>query len=149
MSEPAEWWNGQGAGEPSVPTITGKAVKVTVYEPNDDTGQGMFSPIHKACLDIIQRLCQSRQVQNQASDFETPGSLEAFCDALRQRRWRNATKPDKTIWEDRYYANFGGIEWPHGYYGARKFWADEWNTALGWEVRLAGCCKGSCKNLSC
>ena len=149
ISQPAEWWYGEGAGEPPVPTTTGKPVKVTVYESTDRTGDGMFFPIHEACLDIIHRLCQIREMRNQASDSETPKSLEAFCDELRQRRYRNLAKPDVSKCVDRYYARSGGIEWLHGYYGARKFWADEWNTEPGWEVRITYCCTEACKNLTC
>ena len=115
--------------------MAGKTVEIIVYEPTDDVGS-MFFPIHKACLDIIERLCQIRQAQDQAFGSDRPKTLEAFCDALRQRRWRNLTKPDKSMREDQYYANCGGIEWPHGYYGARQFWADEWNTEPGWEVHM-------------
>ena len=139
ISQPAEWWYREGA-EPPVPTTTGKKVKVTVYESNDSTGDGMFFPIHKACLDIIQLLCQMRETRNLASDSEMPRSLEAFCDELRQRKWRNLAKPDVSTWVDRYYARSGGLEWLHGYYGARKFWADEWNTEPEWEVRIARYC---------
>lgn len=59
---------------------------IFVYEHNDNTGQGMFFPIHKACLNITQRMCQVHQAQNQASDSEIPKSLEDFCDALRQAK---------------------------------------------------------------
>lgn len=104
-----------------------------MYEPADDAN-GMLLPIHKACLDILQRLCQFRQVQNPALGSDKPRTLLAFCDALQQRRWKNMTKPDKSMSEDQYYAYYGGIEWPHDYYGARQFWADEWNEEPGWEV---------------
>lgn len=109
----------------------------------------MFFPIHQACLDILQHLCQIREPRNQASDSETPESLEAFCDKLRQRRYGNLAEPDVSKWVDRYYARPCGIEWLHGYYGARKFWTDEWNTELGWEVRVARCWTEGCKNPSC
>lgn len=137
ISQPAQWWYREGAGEPSVPTVAEKMAMIFVYEPSDNTSEGMFAPIHEACLDITQRICQIRPAQQQASDSEMPKSLEEFCDALKQRRWRNASKPDVSVWEDSYYANSGGIEWQHGYYGARRFWADEWNTERGWEVGTA------------
>ena len=38
---------------------------------------------------------------------------------LRQRRWSNLSEPSKAKQENRYYAQFGGIEWEHGDYGAR------------------------------
>ena len=54
-------------------------VQVQVYESTLNTsGEGMFLPIHKACLGIIQKLCQMRQAQSQASGPEIPKTLEAF-----------------------------------------------------------------------
>lgn len=126
-----------GMGEPSIPTISSKTTKIGVYEDafeaaDDnyeaaDDASGMLFPIHQTCLDILQRLCRIRQAQKQASDSRTPTTLEAFCDALRQRRWRNLADTNRpwTSNEGYYYAKSGGIEWPHGYYGARQFWADE------------------------
>ncbi|KAF6232401.1 hypothetical protein HO173_009506 [Letharia columbiana] len=133
LSQPAIWDYGMGAGEPQLPIIAGKTARITVHEPVDH-GDGMLSPIHKACLDILQRLCQIRQAQNEASASEEPKTLDAFCDALRQRRWRNFIEPDKSTSEDYYYAKSGGIEWLHNYYGARQFWTDEWDTEPGWEL---------------
>ena len=130
-----------GAGEPAIPTTAGKTAKIGVYEPADDAN-GMLFPIHKACLDILQRLCQIRQGQNEASESEKPKTLDAFCNALQQQRRRNLMDTNKPLRnnEDYYYANSGGIEWPHDYYGARQFWADEWNTEPGWEVCMAKQC---------
>ena len=94
----------------------------------------MLFPMHKACLDILQRLCQIRQAQDQGPATDMPKILEAFCDAFEQRRRKNIDDPNKSKNEDYYYAKSGGIEWSHDYYGARQFWADEWNTEPGWEV---------------
>lgn len=129
-SSPAIWDYGMGAGEPAVPTVAGKTTKISVYEPADNAN-GMLFPIHQTCLDILQRVCQIRQAQNRASTLETPKTLDAFCDALQQRRRMNFAKPDKSTREDYYYASSGGIEWPDDYYGARRFLADEWNTDRG------------------
>ena len=86
VSQPAEWSRGEGIGEPFVPTIEGKMVQVEVYEPKNNTSrEGMFFPIHKACLDIIQRLCHIRQAQSQASRSEIPKTFEAFCEAYGSR----------------------------------------------------------------
>lgn len=136
FSPPAIWEYGWGIGEPSVPIVEGKQKKVTIFEPVDNVN-GMFFPIHQACLDILQRMCQIRQAQDQSSNFEKPKTLEAFCDALLQQRKGNFTEPDKSRSWSGYYANSGGIEWLHDYYGARKFWTDEWDTEAGWEVRIA------------
>lgn len=136
LSSPATWEYGYGIGEPAILTFAGKTVKIEVYEPADDAG-GMLFPIHKVCLDILQRLCQTRQAQNRTSGSGKPTTLEAFCEGLRQQRSKNFTEPDKSRSMNGYYANSGGIEWLHDYYGARQFWADEWNVEPGWEVSIA------------
>ncbi|KAL9628894.1 MAG: hypothetical protein Q9164_007112 [Protoblastenia rupestris] len=133
LSGPAEWQYKMGAGEPAIHTTTGKAEKTWVYEATDEAN-GMLFPIHKACLDLIDQLCQLRQRVNPSMYNKKPSTLETFCDALQQQRWNNLHKPDKSPEEDYYYAKSGGIEWPHGYYGARQFWADEWDTEPGWEL---------------
>ena len=135
QSSPAIWEYGWGIGEPGVPTVEGKQKKVAIFEPVDDV-KGMFFPIHKACLDILKRICQIRQAEDQSFSSAKPKTLEAFCDALLQQRKTNFTEPDKSRSWSGYYANSGGIEWLHDYYGARRFWADEWNTESGWEVSL-------------
>lgn len=139
ISSPAIWEYGYGIGEPSILTIAGKEKKVTIYEHVDNV-KGMFFPIHKTCLDILQRICQIRQAQDQGSDSAKPKTLEAFCDALLQQRKRNFTDPKRSVSAERRYAGAGGIEWPHDYYGARQFWTDEWDTEPGWEVRIAKQC---------
>ena len=134
LSAPAEWQYKMGAGEPAIPTTAGKAEKTWVYEATDEAN-GMLFPIHKACLDMIEQLCQLRQQAYPSMHNKRPSTLETFCDSLQQQRWNNLHKPDKPPEEDYYYAKSGGIEWPHEYYGARQFWADEWDTEPGWEVR--------------
>ena len=136
FSPPATWAYGMGAGEPAVPTIAGKTKKITIYEPVDNV-EGMFYPMHKACIDIVQRMCYLRQAQDQGSESEKLKTPETFCDALLQQRKRNFTEPDKMMSAERNYANACGIEWLHGYYGARQFWTDEWDTEPGWGVRIA------------
>lgn len=136
ISPPAIWEYGWGIGEPSIPTIAGTTIKKRTYEPVNDN-EGMLHPIHKACLDILQRLCQLRQAANETSDSSKPKTLEAFCEALRQQRIRNLTEPDDSRSVKGYNVSYGGIEWLHGYYGARQFWSDKWDTEQGWEVRTA------------
>lgn len=89
----------------------------------------MLFPIHQACLDIVDLMCERRKDR----DSREPKTLEEFCDLLELRRRVNSNDSAK-IMEDQYYGNQGGLEWTHGYYGARQFWADEWETLPGWEV---------------
>ena len=49
---------------------------------------------------------------------------------------------------DHYYGRSGGIEWDHEYYGARQFWADEWDTAAGWEHLCADPSSGNIPSLT-
>jgi len=69
-------WEYRGnLGEPLVPTKAGKTTEVAVYDRLDEM-QSMLFPVHKACLEILYRLCQTRQTP------EVPKTLEAFCDVL-------------------------------------------------------------------
>lgn len=39
-----------------------------------------------------------------------------------------------------------GLEWEHGYYGARQFWGQEWESEDQWEVGISqSCCNRSSK----
>ena len=135
LSQDATWEYEQSSyGKLSVPTVAGTTAEIDVYYEHGRHANSMLFPMHKACLDILQRLCQIRQAQNQGPAAGMPTTLEAFCDAFQQRRRKNLNEPDKSMGEDFYYAKSGGIEWSHDYYGARQFWADEWNTEPGWEV---------------
>lgn len=109
--------------------------RIPVYEPSDDQNGTLF-PIHQACLDIVDRLCQYRQEQAPSPDANSPKTLQDFCDGLESRRTANVNDT-KRILKNRYYANSGGIEWEHGYYGARQWWTDEWDTFPGWEFLCA------------
>ena len=136
LSQEATWAYDQPRyGQISVPTVAGATAEIEVYvEHGSHANSSMLFPMHKACLDLLQRLCQIRQARNPGPDADMPKTLEAFCDAFQQRRRKNLNDPDKSMDEDYYYAKSGGIEWSHDYYGARQFWADEWNTESGWEV---------------
>lgn len=127
FSGPATW-RYRTTLEPAIPTTEGKTEKLPVYESTDEEN-GMLFPIHQACLDIVDQLCERRKDH----DTKEPKTLEDFCDLLELRRRVNSNDSRK-IMEDQYYANQGGLEWTHGYYGARQFWADEWETLPGWEV---------------
>ncbi|KAG6985323.1 hypothetical protein G7Y79_00110g101640 [Physcia stellaris] len=126
VSPPAAWFYGYGRGEPEIPTTKGPTKDPGVYVALDHDDDMVF-PIHKACLQIIERLCQTRQLQAHASKTEKPASLLDFCDGLRKQRWSNCEVSNNPFNRDDYYARSGGLEWPHGYYGARQFWTDEWD----------------------
>ena len=127
FSGPATW-RYRTTLDPAIPTTEGKTEKLPVYESTDEEN-GMLFPIHQACLDIVDQFCERRKDH----DTNEPKTLEDFCDLLELRRRVNSNDSRK-IMQDQYYANQGGLEWTHGYYGARQFWADEWETLPGWEV---------------
>lgn len=106
-----------------------------VYE-STDAENGMLFPIHQACLDLVNLMCETRKGEQSPADDpkKQPQTLEDFCDRLEARRSANMDDALQ-IMKDHYYGSSGGIEWAHGYFGTRQFWTDEWDTAPGWEVR--------------
>ena len=132
ISFPAKWRYGYTL-DPAIPTTEGKEESIPVYE-STDVGNGMLFPIHQACLDIVGRMCETRKDQCQADSSRQPQTLEGFCDCLESQRSANLSDSRKMM-ADQYFANSGGIEWAHQYFGARQFWTDEWDTSPGWEVR--------------
>ena len=133
VSGPASWYYRNNL----FPKIPGADDGVSVYEILEvpDGNEAMLFPIHDRCLELLQRLCEHRtkQICPSSSQDKVPTTLEAFCHALCRRRERNQA-PDLIV-ANYYYGKSGGLEWEHDYYGARQFWADEWETEPGWEVR--------------
>lgn len=119
--------------DPAILTTEGKEESISVYE-STDAENGMLFPIHQACLSLVNRMCETRKEQYQVDNTRKAQTLEDFCDSFESRRSANLNDSWK-IMEDQYYGNSGGIEWPHQYFGARRFWTDEWDAAPGWEVR--------------
>ena len=138
VSPPAAWLFGYGRAEPEIPTTKGPTKDPGVYA-SLHKEEDMLFPIHKACLQILERLCQIRQIHIHSSKTHKPASLLTFCDALRRQRRANCEVSNNPFNRDDYYARSGGLEWPHGYYGARQFWTDEWDEELGWEVSREDC----------
>ena len=120
--------------EPEISAKNGEKGKIPVFD-FEDKSNSMLFPIHQACLDIIDRMCQARlQRQEHGNpDSRMPKTLGEFCDGLRHQRSKNLEESEIRD-DDRYFASSGGIEWPHGYYGARQMWSDPWDTEPGWEV---------------
>lgn len=104
-----------------------------MYE-NTDNENGMLFPIHQACLELVNRMCETRKSQPQVDNTLKARTLEDFCDRLESQRSANVDDTPK-IMENHYYASSGGIEWSHRYFGAQEFWTEEWDSIPGWEVR--------------
>ena len=119
--------------DPAIPTTEGKEENISVYE-NTDEENGMLFPIHQACLNLVNRMCETRKSQSQVDNTLKALTLESFCDTFESRRSANVDDTLK-IRENRYYGSSGGIERPHQYFGARQFWTDDWDSSPGWEVR--------------
>jgi len=71
------WEYRENLGEPLVPTKAGKTTGVVVYDRLDDM-QSMLFPVHKACLEILYRLCQTRQTQDGTVKPGVPETIEAL-----------------------------------------------------------------------
>ena len=78
-------------------------------------------------------MCDARKAEKTEDNLGQPRNLEELCDCLQLRRDANLNDSWK-IMQDQYYGNSGGIERTHNYFGARRFWTDEWDTSPGWEV---------------
>ena len=104
-----------------------------MYE-RTDAENGMLFPIHQVCLYLVGLMCENHREQSREGDTMKPRVLEEFCDCLESQRSANLNDSWK-IMQDPYYGVSGGIEWPHQYFGARRFWTDEWDAVPGWEVR--------------
>lgn len=131
FTSPRALWQYGYTLDPNVPTSEGSMEGIPVYESSDEK-DGMLFPIHQACLDLVDRICQFRY-EHSKTQASAPKTLQDFCDVLSRRRSDNLNDFWR-IQKDQYYANCGGIEWDHEYYGAKQFWADEWNSMPGWEV---------------
>lgn len=110
--------------------------------PGWESGKGdaeMFFPIHTCCITLSEHLCYFRSAQfPQLQDLKSvPAHLEEFCGALNRRRERNEHPTLLQLQKRGYtYANDGGLEWDHRYYGAQQSWGDGWESQAHGEVRI-------------
>ena len=93
----------------------------TYMETDDSRTGGKLLPIHSACLQLIERVCQTRQGLGDSSSSEHPRTLAEFCDALATKKCERRNL---------------GLELPHKYYGTSQFWGQQWQEEAGWEVSL-------------
>ncbi|KAH9207212.1 hypothetical protein DL95DRAFT_483582, partial [Leptodontidium sp. 2 PMI_412] len=100
-----------------------------VYE-SDETGSVLF-PIHTACLSIVQHaLCWRKHQRITASSLTT---VEDFYKVLCQQHERNMKAAQNMSPQAAVAFGLQGLEWEHGYYGARQFWGQEWESEDQWE----------------
>ena len=135
ISGPSSWKF--GCYKSAIPDNNGKLLNhgaIKVYQPADYYS-GMLFPIHMCCFKLMQRIWRFRKEQQSSKH---PQTTEAFCNALCRRYDANRRKKLKPGCEWP-YANSGGLEWDHGYYGAKQFWADGWDIEPGWELHLSFC----------
>lgn len=88
---------------------------------NEITDPESFFPFHNVCLSIVEH------VVSQKSDHSITGlaALEVLYRKLDGLRESLKEDPDKITGK--------GIEWEHGYYGARRFWWEGPTLEHGWE----------------
>jgi len=104
-------------------------------EVDKDSGDALF-PIHDRCLGILQEVIAWRAEFGRQPPPSSPGSLAKvyrfFCDQmgrdLEGRRQIIAKEVKKLYGNPIDYGRYG-LEFDHGYYGARRAWA-----YLDWEV---------------
>ena len=95
----------------------------------DITELHSWFPIHTACLSIIEHVV-SLKPQTQPGKASTGlAAIQEFYQALYSLR--------EDIQEDPEGITGKGVEWEHGYYGARRFWFDSWSMERGWEFLCA------------
>ena len=99
-----------------------------------------FFPLHIACEDILQRFIQ-HQCRSDLSNL--PKSVTEFIDACTAcqefskeefGRIRQSNQRTLRPWD---YDLYGSVEWPHLYFGARRFWSAPWDCAPGHEYLCA------------
>ncbi|CZR51704.1 uncharacterized protein PAC_01581 [Phialocephala subalpina] len=100
-----------------------------VYEA-DEIGTVLF-PIHTACLSIIQHALSWRK--HQTPSASSVMTMEDFYKVLCQQHERNSVATETMSPETAAAFGLQGLEWEHGYYGARQFWSQEWESEDQWE----------------
>lgn len=99
-----------------------------------------FFPLHSTCADILQRFTRH---QSRFRSSNLPKSVKDFVDACiacqefskneESRIWISNQRDKRPSNYDRY----GCVEWPHLYFGARRFWTDPWDCTPGQEYLCA------------
>lgn len=63
--------------------------------------------------------------------------MEDFYKVLCQQHERNMKAAQNMSPQAAVAFGLQGLEWEHGYYGARQFWGQEWESEDQWEVSIS------------
>ncbi len=95
-----------------------------------------FFPLHAVCADILQRFIQ-HQCRSYSSNL--PRSVTEFVDAcmacqqFSKEEFGRISQCNQGDLRPPGYDRYGSVEWPHLYFGARRFWSDPWDCEPGHE----------------
>ncbi|TAQ83383.1 hypothetical protein B7494_g8294 [Chlorociboria aeruginascens] len=121
----------------SFTTLEGKQIAIINCEPGFDsdsllpdiTAPDSFFPVHLNCLSIVDHIVARRLSTLSNEPMTSLANIQHFYQILDQLRPLIRENPDGVVGK--------GIEWAHGYYGARRFWFDSWTMECGWEFLCA------------
>lgn len=88
-----------------------------------------FFPVHLSCLTLIEQFVKCKTFIKSEKPTSGITAIQYFYKVLDSLRPLIREDPDGVTGK--------GIEWKHGYYGARRFWFDSWTMEPGWEFLCA------------
>jgi hypothetical protein len=95
----------------------------------DITEPDSFFPVHLKCLTLIEYVVTHKLFSNSVKPISGLAAVEHFYRLL------DRVRPNM---QESYNGIAGqGVEWEHGYYGARRFWWDWWSIEWGFEFLYA------------
>ncbi|KAJ8070994.1 hypothetical protein OCU04_001346 [Sclerotinia nivalis] len=97
----------------------------------DITKPGSYFPMHMNWLPLVEHMISRKTSLQPFEPISGMAAIEFFYQAL------DCLRP---LFREDQNAIWGrSIEWPHGYYGSRRFWWDTWDRSMerGWEFLCA------------
>ncbi|CAG8973140.1 hypothetical protein HYALB_00008671 [Hymenoscyphus albidus] len=118
-------------------TLSGTQIPIRQADPTfqsddtfpDITTAGSFFPIHLRCLTLVENTIKHQVDINSHTEISGIAAIQYFYRCLER------LKPLIRESQERFTGK--GVEWEHGYYGARRFWFDSWTMEMGWEFLCA------------
>jgi hypothetical protein len=118
-------------------TVTGEIVDIRNCRPDFDsdghfpdiTEPDSFFPIHIKCLSLVNHVVARKVCAPPNERVSSLQNIQSFYQVLDCLRPLVRENPDGIVGK--------GVEWTHGYYGARRFWFDGWTMERGWEFLVA------------
>ncbi|CAG8960116.1 hypothetical protein HYFRA_00010595 [Hymenoscyphus fraxineus] len=121
----------------SFTTLSGTEIPIRQADPTfqsddpfpDITSAESFFPIHFRCLTLVENTIKHQVGTNSNTEISGIAAIRYFYQILER------LKP--LLRENQERITGKGVEWAHGYYGARRFWFDSWTMERGWEFLCA------------